>query len=368
MGDLPNRLSLFQVGRRFITTSPDPLINPAVVDVSGSDLNLLVGAASLMGEEVVSAIAACMQGLWVETATRDKLARVAFDRYGLVIQSANPATVDLLLSRPPPGSPTPGTYAASSRIQTADGTQFFTNVDAVFGSTATSVTVAATAVVAGPGGNVKANTLTSFADPPFDSNLTVTNPASAAGGQDAETDDDFKARIRGFFPTLRRGTLGAIEFGARQVPGVAVARAIEVVNPYGVPSGAVQLIVGDRDGGFSSLMLQAVRDILIQYRAAGIPVFVTGGIVTNVPVTWDLDFAAGVDTSARAEEVRAVTVAVSQFLAGGETLLRSSLIAGARAVPGVIVRDTSLVTPAGDVVPTDVSQLLRVDPSTVTFI
>lgn len=368
MADLPDRDTLFRVGRRYLVTTPGTLVNPAVADIPGSDLNLLLGSSSLMGEEIVAAVASCMAGLWVETATGDKLARVAFDRYGLTIQSANPASVDVVLSRPLPGSATPGTYSAGSRVQTVAGVQFATDIDAVFGDFDISVTVPATAIVAGPAGNVGIATVTVFGDSPFDTNLVVTNPATAAGGAEAETDDDFKARIRGFFPTLRRGTLGAIEFGARQVPGVAVAKAIEITNPDGMPAGAVQLIVGDRDGGSSSIMLQAVKDILIQYRAAGIPVIVTGGTVVNLPVIWNIDFVSGIDTRAASQQVRDVTVAVAQFLAAGETLLRSSLIAGARAVQGVIVRDTSLVSPVGDIVPVTNDILLRVRPEDVSFI
>lgn len=368
MADLPDRNALFRVGRRYLVTTPGTQINPSVADIPGSDLNILLGSTSLMGEEIVAALSACMQGLWVETATGDALARVAFDRYGLTIQSANPASVDVVLFRPLPGSATPGTYSAGSRVQTVSGVQFATDIDAVFGDFTTTLTVPATAIVAGPTGNAAIATVTVFGDAPFDTTLTVTNPATAAGGTDAETDDDFKARIRGFFPTLRRGTLGAIEFGARQVPGVAVAKAVEVVNPDGMPAGAVQLIIGDRDGGSSSIMIQAVRDILVDYRAAGIPVFVTGGTVVNVPVIWDIDFVSGTDTRAAAQQVRDVTVAVTQFLASGETLLRSSLIAGARAVQGVIVRDTSLVSPVGDIVPASSDILLRVSAEIVSFL
>lgn len=324
-----------------------------------------------MGEEVVAALANCMQGLFVETATGPALDRVVFDRYGLRRQGANPASVDITLSRPVPGAATPGTYAQGSRVQTAAGFQFATDDDAVFGDFDTSASVSATALVAGPTGNVSAGTVTQFADSPFDPNLEVVNALGAAGGTFAETDDEFRGRARDFFPTVRRGTLGAIEFGARSVPGVAVASAYELTNPCDgnpVPACAVSLIVADADGGFSSKMLLDVRDNLIDFRAAGIPVIVSGGVVAEQTVTWDIGFDAGVNTVRVAEEVRAVTVAVSQFLAPGQTLLRSALIAGARAVPGAVVNDGSLVTPVGDVVPTLDTELIRIRSEGVTFV
>lgn len=371
MADLPARSDLFGVGRRSIITTPGLRINPRVVDTPGSDVNIIIGAESLMGEEVVAALAGCFQGLFVETAQGDHLDRVAFDRYGLTRFPATPSVGQVRLFRV---SAAAGafTYPAGSRVQTAAGEQYAIDVDAVFGASDLQKTVNATALVAGPGGNVAPNQIVQFADQPFDGTLQVQNSAGFAGGIDAETDSQFRGRIRGFFPTLRRGTLGAIEFGALQVPGIAVARAVEIVNTTTggdpIPACAVELIVADRDGGSSIPLLQAVRDKLIEFRAAGIPVTVTGGAVVPVAVRWDIDFDSGVDTVQVSQQVRAVTVAVSQFLRPGETLYRSSLIAGARQIPGAIVRDTSLVAPVGDIVPTTNTQILRVLSTGVTFI
>lgn len=367
MSDLPNRVDLFRVGRRSIVTTSGLRINPKVIDTEGSDVNILLGAASLMGEEAIAALATCMRGLFVETAESDALDRVAFDRYQLSRLPAGPATVDLTLSHT--AGPT-GTVPSGTRVSTVGGTQFSTNADVVFTATDASRTVSATALVAGPDGNVQAAALSRFVDQPFDATMTVTNPAGAAGGVDAESDVEFRSRILGFFPTVRRGTLGAIEFGARQVAGVAVARAIEILNTTAggaVPACSVELIVADRQGGFSEPMLQAVRDILIGFRVGGIPVNVSGGIVQNVSVTWDIDFDAGVDQVRVREELRAVTVAVAQFLRPGEILYRSSLIAGARAVPGAIVAVGSLVVPVGDTVPTTNRHLIRINSTAITF-
>ena len=218
--------------------------------------------------------------------------------------------------------------------------------------------------------------IVAFATTPFDSTLTVQNPASAAGGTDAEDDIAFLGRYRGYFPTLSRGVLGAIEYGAKQVAGVAVATAIEVINPQsGVPAAAVQLTIGDLAGNATSGMIQDVSDMLLGYRAAGIPVFVQGGVVVYQAVTWHLAFQAGFDESLAESRVRAVTVAVSQFLPpgpGAGTLRTASLIAAARSVPGVILSDdpllgSSLAYPLGDVVPTAQNQMIRVLPTQVTF-
>lgn len=368
--DLPTRSELFAVGRRSIANAADRRrINPATVDIPGSDLNLLIGAGSLMGEEVVARLAKCLKGLFIDTATDDALDRLAFDRFGLTRKAAAPASVAIVLSRPMPGVATPGIYTAGSRVQTPDGTVFALNTDAVFGDFATSVTVDVTALVAGVESNVAANTLIQFADPPFDTNLTVTNPTGAAGGAEQESDVEFRARVRDFFPTIRRGTEGAIEFGARTVPGVAVATAREILNPFpsNMPAAIVELTVADANGGFSNTMLQQVQDVLLEYRALGIPVIVQGGTLFLQSVVWAIGIETGFNENEVLEDVRAVTVATAQFLAPGATLFRSSLISAARTVPGAVVGSDALVTPAGDTVP-ETTELIRIRDEDISFV
>ena len=360
---------MFAVGRRSIVTTPGLRINPKVIDVQGSDLNIIVGAAALMGETISARFAANLRQLFVDTGSNEGLDRVTFDRYQVNRKPANPATVTLTLARPTDVAGA-GTYPQGSRVTTPAGTVFAINTDAVFGALDLSKKVDATALVSGPDGNVPAGLLNAFLDSPFDTTLTVTNVLGAAGGTLEENDPEFKARVLDFFPTVRRGVLGAIEFGARAVPGVAVARAIEVVNPdvNALPAGMVQLVVADKDGGTSAVIIQAVKDKQLEFRALGIPVFVTGGTVIFEDVIWDLDFATGVDTQAKTEEVRAVTVASTQFLNPGEKLLRSSLIASARAVPKVIVNANSLVEPAGDTVPPKITDIIRVRNTDISFV
>lgn len=370
MADLPTRADLFNVGRRAVVNTPNQRINPEVIDLAGSDANLILGAMSLIGEEIVAALASCMRGLYIETARADQLDRRAFDNFGLVRFSATPARVDVTLERPAPGPA--GTYAAGSRVQTPNGTQYATDTDLVFAGATLEGTVSATALVSGPDGYVSAGAITQFLDQPFDTTFTVTNTFGAGGGAEAESDTEFRGRIRDVFPTVRRGTLGAISFGGLQVPGIAVAKSFEILNPAPVllPAAFVQLIVSDRDGStpLPSGLVQDVTDTLIEFRAAGIPVQVLGGSVQNVGVTWDLDFVAGFDSVSVTEQVRSATVATAQFLAPNGPLFRSSLISAARTVPGAIVRDTSLVAPLGDVYPATPDVLIRIRPSDVAFL
>jgi uncharacterized phage protein gp47/JayE len=363
----PTASELFQTGRQALITTPNTRVNPAICDTPGSNVNICVGTSAVLGQEVVARGASAMRGSFIDSARGSALDRVVFDRTGLLRFSATPATRDLVLQRIGGGGA--GVYPAGSRVQTANGTQFGTNADATFADgTVLSVTVSATALVVGEGGNVAAGTITAFVDQPFDNTMQVSNPAGASGGTEDETDVQLIGRVRGFFPTLRRGIRAAIEFGALQVPGVAVATATEIVNPgNGFPAAMVQLVVGDRNGNASGPMLQAVADSLLEYRAEGIYVQVLGGTVTYQSVAWRLGIETGFDTALALSRVSAVCVALGQFLAPGQTLYRSSLIAAARSVPGVVVSDTSLVLPAGDIVPATPETILRILATQVTF-
>jgi uncharacterized phage protein gp47/JayE len=365
------------VGRRAVVTTPGTKINPAVVDVPGSNINIAVGTAAVLGQEIVKRGADAMRGAFIDSARGAQLDRVVFDRTGLLRFSATPATWDLLIARPAPGAA--GTYPAGSRITAPDGTQYGTNADVVFGAGDVSLPVAVTALVAGDAGNLPGSTPLAFVDQPFDTTMTVA-PAidafgtlkTAAGGTETETDIQLIGRVRGFFPTLRRGVLGAIQFGALQVDGVAVATATEIINPFsGFPAAFVQLVIGDRNGAASSTMIQDVIDTLLEFRAGGIPVQVLGGQVLNVSVVWKLAFLTGCDEQLATARVRAVTVALAQFLPPGHeggTLYRSSLIAAARSVPGVIVAEDGLMFPLGDLVPADPTTMIRVLSTSVTFV
>lgn len=383
MGDLPSRQDLFQAGRAYLKqqalTNPDVRITPAIYDVAGSDVNILAGIGSVMGEQLSAAWARCMKGMFVATATGAALDRKVYDNFGFTRNPAAAATVDLVLHRPTFGAGG-GTIPAGNRIQTASGSIFSLQTDVPFGATDLTKTASGFAAVVGPDQNVLANTLTAWLDAPFDPTITVTNPAPAAGGTNVESDAQFRGRALVFFLTVRRGILAAIQFAAQTpdpqntsqtkqyLSGVAVATAYEIVNPgSGLPAGAVQLVIGDANGNASALMIQAVKDNLLWFRAAGIPVFVSGGNVVFEPVIYALDFAAGIDTVAASQAVASVAVAVSQFNRPGAPLLRSDLFAAARAVPGVIVPAGAVVAPVGDVIPANNNQIIRVRLQDVSF-
>ena len=293
------------------------------------------------------------------------------DRIGLPRKSENPASVDLTLARPTDAGRGGHDPQRDDRPDAATGTQYALDADVGFGSTDLTKTVSATCTEAGPdrerpGGRDHAVGVPRRSD----ATIAVTNQTQAAGGANAETDPAYLGRALGFLrTTIRRGVLGAIEFGATEVAGVTVAKAIEVVNPgNSLPAGAVQLVVSDDNGFSSGAIIQAVVDSLLSFRTAGIPVFVVGGSVVYQAVRWvGLEYAVGSDELQSQADIAAVTVAAAQFLAPSQTLRRSLLTAAAKTVPGVDVPDGALVNPPGDVFTTAPQQIIRIRPQDVTF-
>jgi hypothetical protein len=315
-------------------------------------------------------MAHCLRGAFIDAAEDAQLDRVVADRFNITRKSTQPALIDLVFARPTDGGGI-GTIPAGTTCSTAAGTTFTTDVDAPFGATDLTIpVVAATCSTAGPQGNVPAGAggVTSINDAVFDTTITVSNPNPAAGGANQETNAQLRARARSFFATIRRGVLGAMVTAAQSADAVAVANAFEVVNPDGMPAAAVQLVIADANGNFTSGMIQQVKNLLLQYRAAGIPVFVTGGTVVFEQVIWaGLEYADNVNSQNAQSQVAAVTSAITQFMAPGAKLQRSVLFAAAQTIPGVIVPDSALLEPAGDIVPETNSTILRVRPQDVSF-
>lgn len=380
MADLPSRAQIFAAGRAYVKQqaliNPNVRITPAIVDVAGSDVNLLLGIGSVMGEQLTASFVKCMSSLFVSTARGAALDRKIYDNFQITRNPANAATADLVLQRPT-FTAGGGTILAGSRITTPGGNIFSLQTDVPFGATDLEQPASGYAAIVGPDQNVIKNTLTAWVDPPFDGTITVKNPGPAAGGTLGESDDQFKARALSYFLSIRRGILAAIQAAATTIDpsnpnktlrGVTIATAYEIINPgTALPAGAVQLIIGDDNGNASQAMVQAVIDNLLFFRSAGIPVFVSGGQVQFEQVIYSLDFAAGTDTVGASQQVAAVVVAITQFNKPGQNLLRSSLLAAAKAVPGVIVPAGAVVAPVGDVVPPNINTILRVRQQDVSF-
>lgn len=368
MAELLSRLDFYEIGRRFILSRAQR-IEPDVVDTEGSDANLFVGSISFIAHAISRQLAERINALLLDGAEREDLDRYAFDRYQLTRKGAAPARGHVIFSRSTITAGA-GSVPVSTKLRSLTGIEYITLTEAVFGvSTLVSLSVKVRAVQAGKDFQVGKNQIRSIPDIAtlWDKTLIVTNEAATAGGENAEEDDEFRERIRDFWNTARRGTLKAIEFGAKTVPGVSSAMAVEALNSSAQPARVVNLFIADSSGVASAALGAEVVVELEDFRAAGIAVIVSLSIPQIVTVQMALTFIAGVDTSTLTEAVRAAIFEYINSLAVNQTLLRAGLFSILQrfASDGLVVKDSTFIEPAGDLVPTP-GQTLRTTLTNIT--
>lgn len=365
MADLPTRADLFDIGAdevlsRSAARPAGQRLTAGEVYTEGSDINIAVAASSVMAEEVVRQVALRTAAWMLDNAEGEDLDRLVADRYSptIVRKGATPALVTLEFSRVAGALPG-AVIAQGTKVRTTDGIEFETTAVATFlaGSTG-PVSAPAQAVLTGQDGNVAETTITEFLTQPSDPNITVTNPDVAAGGDEEETDPRLRDRARKFYLAARRGTVPAIEFGALTVAGVRQATAIEQLDDLGRPNGFVSLYIADALGQANSALVAAVEVALLEWRGAGVYVYVSAAVPSYVDIVLRLRFESGYDSTAAFEQVRLAVVAAVNRLAPGKTLTEALITKAIQTVPGVIVLDDAVQAPVGDVVPV-ASQVLR---------
>ena len=185
------------------------------------------------------------------------------------------------------------------------------------------------------------------------------------GAADREEDEPFRARIKSYWNTARRGTLRAIEQGAIDTPGVASASAAEELTGGSQPARVVKLYVADADGSAGAGL---VID-LGEYRAAGIQVVQVMSITQLVDVQLKLTFQAGKDTDTLTEQVRTAILGTVNKCEVNGVLFRAALLETLRSFidDGLIPTNDSVVDPAGDLVP-DLGKSIRTTIDRVTVV
>lgn len=351
--DVPSRLDLFQLARQFVLSRAIK-IDPSQVDTVGSDVNLFVGIASVVGYQITLSLMQNVNSLLLDGAFDEDLDRYGLDKYQLPRKGAAAAVGAVRIFRATAAAGA-GNVPMSTVLLTLNGIEYITAQSASFGIATLSVPVNVRAVQAGKISQVGANQIRQFASPGdnFDQTLQVNNDLATAGGEDPEDDSTYRERIREFWNAARRGTLSAIGLGARTVPGVVSSTATEVVTSDNRPARVVLLRVADSSGSSSAALGVAAITALDEFRAAGIAVINEQASPQMVTVQLRLVFSGNVDTTTIAEAVRGAVVEYVNSLGVGETLLRSGLysVLIRFTSSGLVVDQDTIVAPAGDLQP-----------------
>jgi len=371
MADLPSRLDLYALGRdRVVQTAKK--IDPAMCDVAGSDVNLFLGIGSVLAAQVVLQLGFKTAALLLDGADDEDLDRLAYDRYSQTRKGASSARTSVQFKRLA-FTAGAGSVPIGTSITTDTGIEYVTTQVANFGPTDLVATTPTNvrAAQAGKATQVGPLALKNLKQPQllWDPSLTLTQLEAAAGGEEQEDDETFRARLRDFWRTARRGILPAIVSGALTVPGVVSAQAIEATSPTGDPARVVFLYVADSSGVASQALLDDVRVALEDYRAAGIAVLLFNSIPQIANITLKLTFNANVDTVTLTDEIVAAVVGFVNSLPVNGTLniLQLGAVLQRFAADGLVPNLASIVAPVGDLVP-GVGQTIRTTAANVTVV
>lgn len=258
------------------------------------------------------------------------------------------------------------TLPAGFRVGTAADTVFETTADAVLDANGQG-SAPIRALEAGKKGNVGAGEITQIINP-NPSITSVTNDAATAGGQDTETDEEFREKFRSSVAGGGAASVPAITGALLRLDGVRAATVIEnySMNPDagGRPPKSFQAYVlgGDR---------QLIADTIFNIKAGGIESFgdetvtvldiagtehdVSFSYSTEVPISVRVDVTTNDEfPSDGADRIRSAIIkiiggvdtdgAIRNGLNMGDDVIHSRLVAAAFAVEGVVDATVTLST------------------------
>lgn len=363
--DFPTFQDLFRIGRDE-ALSKNPRLTREIIEREGTDANAMLAGSTAIGDECIAQLTRAEAATFLDSAENADLDRLVFDRYGLIRKPAAPAVGSVAFTTTTPAA---GGFSipVGTKLQTADGKQFVTTVSANFSLGSTGpLLVAVRSVLAGKSQQARIGTITSIIDMPAGApaDFRVSNTLATSGADDAEKDDDLRARARRFFSTARRGTMAAIEDAARAVPGVVTATAFEVTDIYGRPAKAVELVLADAFTEVlvnesptpanyqtqSQVLAQTVGEALYDVRGAGVYINTYVASVVLQGITLGLSFNAGVNVDDVALRARSMLVAYVNSLAPGADLAIANLITQLRRVEGLYITGAEILSPTGTVV------------------
>ncbi len=276
----------------------------------GSTNDILAGVVSFAVSELARLTLDEFRKTFFDTANGpeitggpDDLETLAVDHFGsnFARPAATFATGTVTFSRPNTDAGNvvipAGTIVKTAPNANGQSQRFETEAQVTMTSTSIGATI--NALVAGEDGNVLSGTINLIESTLTDSTVTVTNASALTGGEPEQNDVDYRETIRNRLTTLTGATLVAIIAGAKNVPGVETATAIEnellviafdigtnlpVVSaePFRIPQ--VVLYIADVNGTADGALIAEVAEAIESIRAAGVRVDIEAA--TALSLNW----------------------------------------------------------------------------------
>lgn len=352
-----------------------PSLGVRIGDIS----EMLIAGAAAMADRLVGWFAERIAATFLDGAQGDDLTLLAADHWGIQRRAATSAVTTVTFNRAGADATAQtfpiGTVVATERDSQGNDIQFVTTQAATWAiSTNGTRVVNASAVVAGIAGNLSnVNVLTRIIDtPPPGGTYTLTASTLPAGGSETESDEELRDRVRLYPSTLRRGTIAALEYGAKSVESIAVAKASAVQDSTGI----VTVYVSDASGnstGTTTLVDPSVVDDgtmtkkvaieLYDWACAGAFVNVTGGAIQTVNIEISIAVRLGVDVNQLISDIQDSIEARVNKLNIGDTLYLSDIVSAVKAVDPDNIVNVSVDLPLTDTVPTTPGNIIR--PGTI---
>jgi hypothetical protein len=320
------------------------------------------GAA--MADHVIAYLARRFKATFLDGAEGDDLTALCDDHWNIqrdvAVEAYGSVTITRAAATAGAGTIFAGTTVATDKDSLGREVQYVLDADQAWGALETgSKIVAVTCSVSGVSGNVAISKITRITTDLWDTTFTITNAQAIAGGSEEESDESLRQRARDFASTIRRATLAAIEYGAKEVAGVANATAVDG------ETGIVSVYVSDDTGASNSIMLSAVELELANWAAAGILVNVYGGTIYYQAIAVAVQARTGVDTQALVANIKLAIVAKVNKLKIGETLYHDQIKEAVTGVDPDGIASVTVSTPAIDLIPA-ATELIRTTAGMIT--
>jgi phage-related baseplate assembly protein len=290
------------------------------------------------------------QGEWVDRRLND---------FGMERKAGAAAYGLITIGRDSP-SPISISISTGTIFQNETGElQYTTQSDVILNIGSTSVDVKVEAVDSGTAYNLPTDTILKQSGIAI-SGIEWAKIKLMGGGDDIESDDDYKNRVPDYFDSLSRGTAPAIEYAASRVNGVA-----SVTLKENVPSkGWFTIYIDDGSGVANNTLLQTVRAVLEDYRAFTIQYVVDTAKLKDFETHLQIFCKEDTDEDTVKAAVQTAIVNYVNVLSMGVPIYLADLIYLARGVEGV--ENVRVSIPTMDVIP-DVDQLLRTSAAKVVI-
>jgi len=202
------------------------------------------------------------------------------------------------------------TVPAGTVCLTAAGLRFETSEEGVIPSGSITCTVGAAAMACGSEYNTPPDTVIYMAVPPIGVS-SCRNPSAFSGGDDRESDEDFRKRVISSYKRLPNGANAAFyEQEALSLPNIAAVKLF----PRARGLGTLDIVAASDSGMPSETMLSAIKGHLDALRELCVDIHVSAPTSVGIDITTEI---APDDSHTQVEAEENVIAALGSYFSGG---------------------------------------------------